>query len=159
MGRGIWCLMAGLADEMAPTATHLADTPLGKTYQDPLVLEMCCKPTHSVRSASAPSCLSVGSCLSGRCRADLRIWSRSTSSCRPVAALRGEHRHHSRQAAQYPQIGAPVGNMRRRRCRGTCPYVISLMGCSATGSASGCYPEGWWFESTRPSHWREDAAV
>ena len=26
------------------------------------------------------------------------------------------------------------------------------MGCSAIGSASGCYPEGWWFESTRPSH-------
>ena len=26
------------------------------------------------------------------------------------------------------------------------------MGCSATGSAPGCYPGGWWFESTRPSH-------
>jgi hypothetical protein len=26
-----------------------------------------------------------------------------------------------------------------------------MLGCSAIGSAIGCYPIGWWFKSTRPS--------
>ena len=27
------------------------------------------------------------------------------------------------------------------------------MGCSSTGRAPDCYSGGWWFDSTRPSHW------